>query len=39
MCIRDRDMREEYRHRQGPYGFIVRDPNGYRIKIFKYNLP
>jgi len=31
----ERDMREEYRHKQGPYGFIVRDPNGYRIKIFK----
>lgn len=35
----ERDLREEYRHRQGPYGFIVRDPNGYRIKVFKYNVP
>jgi len=22
----ERDLREEYRHRQGPYGFMVRDP-------------
>ncbi len=35
----ERDLREEYRHKQGPYGFIVRDPNGYRIKVFKYNVP
>lgn len=35
----ERDLREKYRHRQGPYGFIVRDPNGYRIKVFKYNVP
>jgi catechol 2,3-dioxygenase-like lactoylglutathione lyase family enzyme len=35
----ERDWREEYRHKQGPYGFIVRDPNGYRIKVFKYNVP
>jgi len=35
----ERDLREEYRHRQGLYSFIVRDPKGYRIKIFKYNLP
>ena len=33
----EKDMREQYRHAQGPYGFFVRDPNGYRIKVFKYN--
>ena len=32
-----RDMRELYRHEQGPYGFFVEDPNGYVIKVFKYN--
>lgn len=35
----ERDLRENYRHRQGPYGFILRDPNGYAIKVFKYNQP
>ncbi|MBO1437740.1 VOC family protein [Meiothermus sp. CFH 77666] len=35
----ERDLRETYRHRQGPYGFILRDPNGYAIKVFKYKLP
>ena len=33
----EKDIREQYRHAQGPYGFFVRDPNGYRIKVFKYN--
>ena len=32
-----RDMRELYRDEQGPYGFFVEDPNGYVIKVFKYN--
>ena len=32
-----RDMRELYRHERGPYGFFVEDPNGYTIKVFKYN--
>ncbi|MDP8958355.1 MAG: VOC family protein [Actinomycetota bacterium] len=31
------DMRERYRDRRGPYGFVIEDPNGYRFKIFKYN--
>lgn len=32
-----RDMREEYRHATGPYGFLVPDPDGYIVKVFKYN--
>lgn len=32
-----RDMRELYREVQWPYGFFTVDPNGYRIKVFKYN--
>ena len=32
-----RDMRELYRDEQGPYGFFVEDPNGYVVKVFKYN--
>lgn len=32
-----RDMREFHRHKQGPYGFFLQDPNGYLIKVFKYN--
>lgn len=32
-----RDLRETYRKAQGPYGFFVEDPNGYTLKIFKYN--
>jgi catechol 2,3-dioxygenase-like lactoylglutathione lyase family enzyme len=35
----ERDLRQTYRHQQGPYGFILRDPNGYALKVFKYNLP
>lgn len=31
-----RDVREEYRHTTGPYGFFVSDPSGYVIKVFKY---
>ena len=34
-----RDLRETYRNAQGPYGFFVEDPNGYVIKVFKYNEP
>ena len=34
-----RDLREDYRNAQGPYGFFVEDPNGYVIKVFKYNEP
>ena len=33
----ERDLRETYRNAQGPYGFFVEDPNGYVIKVFKYN--
>ncbi len=33
----ERDLRETYRDAQGPYGFFVEDPNGYVIKVFKYN--
>ena len=33
----EKDMREQYRYAQGPYGFFVRDPNGYRIKVFRYH--
>ncbi len=32
-----RDMRDLYSKAQGPYGFFIRDPNGYQIKVFKYN--
>lgn len=32
-----RDVREEYRHATGPYGFFVNDPDGYVLKIFKYH--
>lgn len=32
-----RDMREEYRHVTGPYGFFVADPDGYLVKVFNYN--
>ncbi|BDP43524.1 hypothetical protein DAETH_34930 (plasmid) [Deinococcus aetherius] len=32
-----RDMREEYSHATGPYGFFVLDPDGYVVKVFKYN--
>ena len=35
----ERDLREDYRNAQGPYGFFVEDPNGYVIKVFKYNEP
>ncbi|EYB69167.1 hypothetical protein DEIPH_ctg011orf0154 [Deinococcus phoenicis] len=34
-----RDLREEYRHAAGPYGFFVADPDGYVIKVFKYHTP
>lgn len=32
-----RDMREQYRHATGPYGFFVTDPDGYVLKVFKYH--
>lgn len=32
-----RDVREDYRTATGPYGFFVRDPNGYTVKVFKYH--
>ena len=32
-----RDIREDYRTATGPYGFFVRDPDGYSVKVFKYN--
>ncbi len=31
-----RDLRETYRHAQGPYGFFIGDPNDYLIKVFRY---
>ncbi len=34
-----RDLRETYRHAEGPYGFFVADPNGYLVKIFRYHTP
>ena len=34
-----RDLRETYRHAQGPYGFLIADPNGYLVKVFRYNTP
>lgn len=38
-CAIERDMRETYRNTQGPYGFFIRDPNGYRLKVFHYHYP
>lgn len=32
-----RDMREQYGHATGPYGFFVTDPDGYVLKVFKYH--
>lgn len=32
-----RDMREHYRHATGPYGFLVADPDGYVLKVFRYH--
>lgn len=32
-----RDLREQYRHATGPYGFFVTDPDGYVLKVFKYH--
>lgn len=31
------DVRDDYRTATGPYGFFVRDPDGYTVKVFKYN--
>lgn len=33
------DLRDRFADQQGPYGFIVIDPDGYRIKLFRYNQP
>lgn len=33
------DLRARFADQQGPYGFIVVDPDGYRIKLFRYNEP
>lgn len=30
------DLRERYADRPGPYGFLIRDPSGYVVKVFKY---
>ncbi len=30
------DLRARYRNRPGPYGFFLEDPDGYRVKLFKY---
>ncbi|MCS6889645.1 MAG: VOC family protein [Chloroflexus sp.] len=30
------DLRARYTTIKGPYGFIIEDPNGYRLKLFKY---
>ncbi|OAN46106.1 hypothetical protein A6A03_13265 [Chloroflexus islandicus] len=30
------DLRARYATAKGPYGFIIADPNGYRLKLFKY---
>lgn len=32
-----RDVRDQYRHTTGPYGFFVNDPDGYVLKVFKYH--
>jgi len=31
-----RDLRPEFADRPGPYGFLLRDPDGYVVKLFKY---
>jgi catechol 2,3-dioxygenase-like lactoylglutathione lyase family enzyme len=30
------DLRPQFTATPGPYGFIIADPNGYRIKLFRY---
>lgn len=30
------DLRPRFTTKEGPYGFIIEDPNGYRLKLFKY---
>ena len=30
------DLRPRFKDRPGPYGFLIRDPNGYIVKLFKY---
>jgi len=31
-----RDLRPKFADRPGPYGFLLRDPDGYVVKLFKY---
>jgi len=31
-----RDLRPRFADRPGPYGFLLRDPDGYVVKLFKY---
>lgn len=33
----ERNVRERFRRDTGPYGFFIRDPDGYRIKVFSHN--
>lgn len=30
------DLRPRFTSAEGPYGCIIEDPNGYRLKLFKY---
>ena len=30
------DLRPLFEKRPGPYGFLIQDPNGYVVKLFKY---
>ncbi|MCS7290004.1 MAG: VOC family protein [Roseiflexus sp.] len=30
------DLRARFASKKGPYGFIIEDPNGYRVKLFRY---
>ncbi|CAN5495125.1 hypothetical protein BH24DEI1_BH24DEI1_01120 [soil metagenome] len=30
------DLRAQFTSAEGPYGFLIEDPNGYRIKLFRY---
>lgn len=32
-----RDVRNEYADHPGPYGFYIHDPDGYRLKLYRYN--
>lgn len=31
------DMRDQFSRQEGPYGFFVKDPTGYLLKIYHYN--